>query len=199
MVIKRNGVAFISLHDCVIEFSQPTNLSIGNNNSNSKRQTVEASQTIAGDGVAFNSNTLNSTVRGLDIEDHEFTHPPTPTHTHPHIPPTPPHPPSSSSIIIIVIVIVIVTVITIIVIMNSPWPSFTRCCCCLFVIESRCVLTMLLWPPQMKAQHIYMGVVQNTFSRTALNRSANRVATAVPQWAIAEGFVLRWSDHIHKI
>ena len=45
----------------------------------------------------------------------------------------------------------------------------------------------------------YMGVVQNTFSRTALNRSANRVATAVPQWAIAEGFVLRWSDHIHKI
>jgi len=37
-----------------------------------------------------------------------------------------------------------------------------------------------------------MGVVQNTFSRTALNRSANRVATAVPQWAIAEGFVLRW-------
>ena len=47
--------------------------------------------------------------------------------------------------------------------------------------------------------YIYMGVVQNTFSRTALNRSANRVATAVPQWAIAEGFVLRWSDHIHKI
>ena len=45
----------------------------------------------------------------------------------------------------------------------------------------------------------YMGVVQNTFSRTALNRSANRVATAVPQWAIAEGFVLRWSDHLHKI
>ena len=29
--------------------------------------------------------------------------------------------------------------------------------------------------------YIYMGVVQNTFSRTALNRSANRVATAVPQ------------------
>ena len=27
----------------------------------------------------------------------------------------------------------------------------------------------------------HMGVVQNTFSRTALNRSANRVATAVPQ------------------
>ena len=46
---------------------------------------------------------------------------------------------------------------------------------------------------------IHMGVVQNLFSRTALNRSANRVATAVPQWAIAEGFVLRWSDHIHKI
>ena len=47
--------------------------------------------------------------------------------------------------------------------------------------------------------YIYLGVVQNTFSRTALNRSANRVASAVPQWAIAEGFVLRWSDHIHKI
>ena len=47
--------------------------------------------------------------------------------------------------------------------------------------------------------YTYVGVVQNTFSRTALNRSANRVATAVPQWAIAEGFVLRWSDHIHKI
>ena len=47
--------------------------------------------------------------------------------------------------------------------------------------------------------YICMGVVQNTFSRTALNRSANRVATAVPQWAIAEGFVLCWSDHIHKI
>ena len=29
--------------------------------------------------------------------------------------------------------------------------------------------------------YLYMGVVQNTFSRTALNRSANRVATAVPQ------------------
>ena len=29
--------------------------------------------------------------------------------------------------------------------------------------------------------YVYMGVVQNTFSRTALNRSANRVATAVPQ------------------
>ena len=29
--------------------------------------------------------------------------------------------------------------------------------------------------------YIYMGVVQNTFSRTALNRSANRVATAAPQ------------------
>ena len=29
--------------------------------------------------------------------------------------------------------------------------------------------------------YIYVGVVQNTFSRTALNRSANRVATAVPQ------------------
>ena len=28
---------------------------------------------------------------------------------------------------------------------------------------------------------IHMGVVQNLFSRTALNRSANRVATAVPQ------------------
>ena len=28
---------------------------------------------------------------------------------------------------------------------------------------------------------IYMVAVQNTFSRTALNRSANRVATAVPQ------------------
>ena len=32
-----------------------------------------------------------------------------------------------------------------------------------------------------KNTHVYMGVVQNTFSRTALNRSANRVATAVPQ------------------
>jgi len=30
-------------------------------------------------------------------------------------------------------------------------------------------------------EYIYMGVVQNTFSRTALNRSANRVATAVTQ------------------
>jgi len=32
-----------------------------------------------------------------------------------------------------------------------------------------------------KINHHHMGVVQNTFSRTALNRSANRVATAVPQ------------------
>ena len=37
------------------------------------------------------------------------------------------------------------------------------------------VLTIL------KYTHVYVGVVQNTFSRTALNRSANRVATAVPQ------------------
>ena len=58
--------------------------------------------------------------------------------------------------------------------------------------------TLCQWNMAM-ANPLYMGVVQNTFSRTALNRSANRVATAVPQWAIAEGFVLRWSDHIHKI
>ena len=56
-----------------------------------------------------------------------------------------------------------------------------------------------MWNPGQQPCWNYMGVVQNTFSRTALNRSANRVATAVPQWAIAEGFVLRWSDHIHKI
>ena len=59
--------------------------------------------------------------------------------------------------------------------------------------------TILRLFDSIKFLYYYMGVVQNTFSRTALNRSANRVATAVPQWAIAEGFVLRWSDHIHKI
>ena len=63
LVIKRNGVDYITLADGVIQFSQPTNLAITPDLSNCVKLTGEASQTIAGDvvvGSALNANTLNS-------------------------------------------------------------------------------------------------------------------------------------------
>ena len=63
LVIKRNGVDFITLADGEIQFNQPTNLAITPDLSNCVKLTGEASQTIAGDvvvGGALNTNTLNS-------------------------------------------------------------------------------------------------------------------------------------------
>ena len=63
LVIKRNGVNFITLADGEIQFNQPTNLAITPDLSNCVKLTGEASQTIAGDvvvGGALNANTLNS-------------------------------------------------------------------------------------------------------------------------------------------
>ena len=63
LVIKRNGVDFITLADGVIQFSQPTNLAITPDLSNCVKLTGEASQTIAGDVIVsggVNTNTLNS-------------------------------------------------------------------------------------------------------------------------------------------
>ena len=63
LVIKRNGVDFITLADGVIQFSQPTNLAITPDLSNCVKLTGEASQTIAGNvvvGGIINTNTLNS-------------------------------------------------------------------------------------------------------------------------------------------
>ena len=58
LVIKRNGVDYITLADGQIQFNQSTNLSITPDLSN-----CEASQTIAGNvvvGGTLNTNTLNS-------------------------------------------------------------------------------------------------------------------------------------------
>ena len=63
LVIKRNGVDFITLADGEIQFNQPTNLAITPDLSNCVKLTGEASQTIAGDvvvGGELRSNTLNS-------------------------------------------------------------------------------------------------------------------------------------------
>ena len=63
LVIKRNGVNFITLADGEIQFNQPTNLAITPDLSNCVKLTGEASQTIAGDvvvGGALNANALNS-------------------------------------------------------------------------------------------------------------------------------------------
>ena len=63
LVIKRNGVDYITLTDGQIQFNQPTNLAITPDLSNCVKLTGEASQTIAGDvvvGGALNANTLNS-------------------------------------------------------------------------------------------------------------------------------------------
>ena len=63
LVIKRNGVDFITLADGQIQFNQPTNLAITPDLSNCVKLTGEASQTIAGNvvvGGALNTNTLNS-------------------------------------------------------------------------------------------------------------------------------------------
>jgi hypothetical protein len=63
LVIKRNGVDFITLADGEIQFNQPTNLAITPDLSNCVKLTGEASQTIAGDvvvGGTLNTNTLNN-------------------------------------------------------------------------------------------------------------------------------------------
>ena len=63
LVIKRNGVDYITLADGQIQFNQPTNLSITPDLSNCVKLTGEASQTIAGNVVVsgtLNTNTLNS-------------------------------------------------------------------------------------------------------------------------------------------
>ena len=63
LVIKRNGVDYITLTDGHIQFNQPTNLSITPDLSNCIKLTGEASQTIAGNvvvGGTLNTNTLNS-------------------------------------------------------------------------------------------------------------------------------------------
>ena len=51
LVIKRNGVDFITLADGEIQFNQPTNLAITPDLSNCVKLTGEASQTITGDVV----------------------------------------------------------------------------------------------------------------------------------------------------
>ena len=63
LVIKRNGVDYITLTDGQIQFNQPTNLAITPDLSNCVKLTGEASQTIAGNVVVsgtLNTNTLNS-------------------------------------------------------------------------------------------------------------------------------------------
>ena len=63
LVIKRNGVDYITLADGQIQFNQPTNLAITPDLSNCVKLTGEASQTIAGNvvvGGTLNTNTLNS-------------------------------------------------------------------------------------------------------------------------------------------
>ena len=63
LVIKRNGVDYITLTDGQIQFNQPTNLAITPDLSNCVKLTGEASQTIAGNvvvGGTLNTNTLNS-------------------------------------------------------------------------------------------------------------------------------------------
>ena len=63
LVIKRNGVDFITLTNGEIQFNQPTNLVFNPDLSNCVKLTGETSQTIAGDvvvGGTFNANTLNS-------------------------------------------------------------------------------------------------------------------------------------------
>ena len=63
LVIKRNGVDFITLADGEIQFNQPTNSAITPDLSNCVKLTGEASQTVAGNvvvGGTLNTNTLNS-------------------------------------------------------------------------------------------------------------------------------------------
>ena len=63
LVIKRNGVDFITLTNGEIQFNQPTNLVFNPDLPNCVKLTGETSQTIAGDvvvGGTFNANTLNS-------------------------------------------------------------------------------------------------------------------------------------------
>ena len=58
LVIKRNGVDFITLADGEIQFNQPTNSAITPDLSNCVKLNGEASQTVAGNAVV--GGTLNS-------------------------------------------------------------------------------------------------------------------------------------------